>query len=445
MKAILLDGSFENDGTGGRVLTALTSELRARGWGVEHVVLRDKEIGPCAGDFFCWIRTPGTCMLDDDNRTIAAAMATCELLVYLTPVTFGGYSSALKGMVDHQIQNISPFFAKVEGETHHQKRYEAYPDLLAIGWMDAPDAQAEQVFRHLVRRNALNWRAQASASTVVLANQTDEEIQASVRTSLSDLQSGSGTQPDERPHGEGLETLPGPGSSDGTPEIRRALLLVGSPKTHKSRSYLLGEYLFDQLGQRSIETETIHLHPALRSSEKMSALLEAVDRADLVTLTFPLYVDSLPAPVIEALEAIDAHRQGREGLPSQRFAAIANCGFPEAYHNETGLAICETFARQAGFAWAGWLSLGGGGGMGASAPLAEAGGRAAPLKKPLELAAEALAQGEAIPEEAQTLLAKPFAPAWLYRLIGNWGWPQQAKRWDAQKALRRKPYAPESP
>ena len=165
-KAIFLDGSHANDPTGERVRAALVAQLQSDGWAVEHVVMREKKIGDCAGDFFCWIRTPGTCILDDDNRAIAAAAMASDLMVYLTPVTFGGYSSALKRMVDHQIQNISPFFAKVEGETHHQKRYETYPDFLAVGWMNAPDAQAEAVFRHLVRRNAINFFAERSASSV---------------------------------------------------------------------------------------------------------------------------------------------------------------------------------------------------------------------------------------------------------------------------------------
>ena len=123
------------------------------------------------------------------------------------------------------------------------------------------------------------------------------------------------------------------------------------------------------------------------------------------------------------------------------FAAIANCGFPEAAHNATALAICETFSRQARFAWAGSLSLGGGGAMNTGVPLAQAGGRANLVKKPLELAAEALGQGQAIPEEAQTLMAKPVVPYWVYRLVGGMSWRQQAKRWGAQKSLRQEPYA----
>jgi multimeric flavodoxin WrbA len=177
----------------------------------------------------------------------------------------------------------------------------------------------------------------------------------------------------------------------------------------------------------------------LRSPEKTQALLDAVDAADLVTLAFPLYVDSLPAPVTEALERIAAHRQGRDRSRPQAFTAIANCGFPEAYQTETALAICETFARQAGFEWAGALALGAGG-MLSGVPLAEEGGKTMLMRKSLELAAEALAKGQAIPKDAQELMAKPLIPAWAYRLMGGLGWMGAAKGYGALRRLWRRPY-----
>ena len=58
-KALLLDGSHADDDTGERVRAALAAGLQSDGWVVEHVVLREKTIGDCAGDFYCWVRTPG--------------------------------------------------------------------------------------------------------------------------------------------------------------------------------------------------------------------------------------------------------------------------------------------------------------------------------------------------------------------------------------------------
>jgi hypothetical protein len=86
-----------------------------------------------------------------------------------------------------------------------------------------------------------------------------------------------------------------------------------------------------------------------------------VDAADIVILAFPLYVDGLPYLVTQAFEQIAAHRANETDVWLPLFLAIANCGFPEAAHNATALAICRQFADKAGFAWAGGLALGEGG------------------------------------------------------------------------------------
>jgi hypothetical protein len=150
-------------------------------------------------------------------------------------------------------------------------------------------------------------------------------------------------------------------------------------------------------------------------------------------------VDSLPAPLTAALERIAAHRRGRP--LTQRFMAIANCGFPEAFHNDPALAICSLFAREAGLTWLGSLSMGGGHGIVHGTPLPELGGRAVNIMHSLDLAAGALAQGLPVPQQARALLARPVTPNWVYRLIGGIGWNIQARRYGVSGALRRRPYA----
>lgn len=430
MRAVLLDGSVAGDHAGERIRNATAASLRAQGWDVEQVTLRDKTIGNCAGDFFCWIRSPGTCNVDDDNRAIAEALANAGLMVYLTPVTFGGYSSTLKRIVDHQIQNVSPFFIKVDGETHHEQRYRSNPDLLAVGWTDTPDERGEAIFRHLARRNAVNLHAKTCVSAVVRPDVPDSTLAQSIEGWLDDLSAQRSSS------GIDLPTSP-PGAFEAA-EVKNALLLVGSPRTRASTSNSLGAYVFERLHERSVRCETMYPHTMLRSAAKTAALLEAVDTADLVVLAFPLYVDSLPAPIVETLERIAAQRRGRGSLnDGQRFAAISNSGFPEADQSATALAICETFARDAGFTWAGSLALGGGQ-MLDGAPLT--GGRTARIRRALDIAADALVQGQAVPDEARELLAKPTVPHWLYRKMGWFGWRWQARRYGAQGALKRRPY-----
>ena len=143
-----------------------------------------------------------------------------------------------------------------------------------------------------------------------------------------------------------------------------------------------------------------------------------------------------------AAKEIAAHRAGSPATPRQRFAAIANCGFPEATQNATALAICATFARQAGFGWAGDLALGGGEGLVHGVELARLGGRARHAVAALDLAGDALSAGAPIPEAARDLLARPAIPGWLYRGVGGLGWRLQARRFGMASSLGRRPYAP---
>jgi hypothetical protein len=137
-----------------------------------------------------------------------------------------------------------------------------------------------------------------------------------------------------------------------------------------------------------------------------------------------------------------AHRAGSPATPRQRFAAIANCGFPEASQNETALAICATFARQAGFGWAGGLAPGGSEGLVHGVELARLGARARHAVASLDLAGDALSAGDPIPDAARELLARPAIPGWLCRGIGGLGWRLQARRFGMASSLGRRPYAP---
>lgn len=207
----------------------------------------------------------------------------------------------------------------------------------------------------------------------------------------------------------------------------RVLLLVGSPKGPKSTSESLGTYLLERLQEQGMETETARIYPALKSEERWAAMLAAIDQADLVILAFPLYVDALPAATTRALELIAAHRQAVGPANRPQFVAIANCGFPEAQHCDTALAICRVFVREAGFEWAGGLALGAGPAIDGK-PLAEAGGMVRNVVQALNQAAEALARGQAISQEATELMAKPLMPSWMYMTMGGLGWRLQAHR-----------------
>ncbi len=173
MSAVVLDGFRGEERRG--VLGALEGALVDAGCVTETIALRDKTIAPCRGCFGCWVKTPGECVIDDEGRDVARSVARCDLLVYFTPVTFGGVSSELKKALDRLIPNISPFFTRVRGETHHRRRYPRSASLIGVGVLPAHDQAAETLFKTLVEDNATNFRSPRTAAAVV-ALDTPAEI-----------------------------------------------------------------------------------------------------------------------------------------------------------------------------------------------------------------------------------------------------------------------------
>jgi multimeric flavodoxin WrbA len=219
----------------------------------------------------------------------------------------------------------------------------------------------------------------------------------------------------------------------------RAALLVGSPRGPNSTSNSLGTYLVEKLEQKGVPYEKVYICQSLSSEAKKTALLRLVDESDLIIFAFPLYVDSLHSQVIETLELIAEHAKGKHDLDEKSVVAISNSGFPEAKQNTTALAVCRLFAKQVGFNWAGGLAMGGGE-MISGQPLSELGGRVRGKTKALEIAADALAQGDPIPEKAVALMSKLGVPRWLYLLIANRRWKRKAKKTIAVKKMYDQPF-----
>ena len=217
--------------------------------------------------------------------------------------------------------------------------------------------------------------------------------------------------------------------------IARAVLLVGSAKPPgTSTSDVLGRYLLARLAERHVAAQVFFTgrSPSSRVERKLEA---ALADADLFVLATPLYVDSLPYLVTRALESI---ARTPRTTPCT-FAALINCGFPEAAQCETAIEIARAFARRAGFDWAGGLALGQGGAIDGR-HLEDRGAMTRHVRAALDLAAAALLERSPIPSEAVSLMARPMMPAVVYTVIGNLGWKIQARKNGVSRRLGARPY-----
>ena len=221
---------------------------------------------------------------------------------------------------------------------------------------------------------------------------------------------------------------------------KKALLLIGSPKDENSTSASIGNYLISKLKEFGMTSEIGFVHRLVNREEKRQDLFRMIDSADLIILSFPLYVDSLPAPVIKAMELINEEKDKLKSKKSKNFIAIANSGFPEASQSTVALQICRVFSKDCGFVWKGGLALGGGAAIHGT-PLQERGGMVRNVIKGLNISANALRDNKDIPQEAIDLFSKKFIPSSLYKMFGNFGWKLQARRYGVKKNLKDKPYS----
>lgn len=176
MRAFILNGSRQDDTHVDSIRDIIVDQAAAAEWDVTSFTLRQFNITHCTGCFDCWIKTPGLCRFNDDGQQIAQAYIKSDLVIFLTPLTFGGYSSQLKKALDRIICLIAPFFMKINKETHHRPRYEKYPMLMGVGVLDRPDDISEEIFNTLVSRNSLNFHAPFHVSAVVHNSwETDEK------------------------------------------------------------------------------------------------------------------------------------------------------------------------------------------------------------------------------------------------------------------------------
>jgi len=167
------------------IASTIAAEAEAHGWKAAIFDLDPMDIKPCRGCFACWLKHPGTCAIKDDEESILKALATTDLIVWATPLAFGGYGPTLKKALDRVIPILLPFFIKIHGELHHPQRYPRRRSLFVFGTQAKPDEEAERIFHGLVQRNALNLNSVRTASRVILEGAVPAEWAEDISNLLS--------------------------------------------------------------------------------------------------------------------------------------------------------------------------------------------------------------------------------------------------------------------
>jgi len=189
MKVLILNGSLKHQSHLMPFQQILEQECINSQWDHESILLHETRIGTCIGCFNCWDTTPGLCFQDDQGGEVAKKAINSDLLVFLTPLTWGGYSSELKKAIERMLGLLHPGFTKIEGSNHHKKRYKKYPSVLGIGIVEEEiDEVDELIFKTLIKCHSLNWHTPKQKAVVLRVGQDKQQIRNRLQTLISEME-----------------------------------------------------------------------------------------------------------------------------------------------------------------------------------------------------------------------------------------------------------------
>ena len=121
----------------------------------DHMIAADGKYAPCQGCFGCWTKHPAECFMKDKLQQVCRIVGQADELVIVTENLYGGYSAAVKNVLDRSIGSSTPFSTYRGGQMHHTLRYGKHGNWKVIVYGDITDAEKES-FRLLAERNAVN-------------------------------------------------------------------------------------------------------------------------------------------------------------------------------------------------------------------------------------------------------------------------------------------------
>lgn len=181
---------------------------------------------------------------------------------------------------------------------------------------------------------------------------------------------------------------------------KKLLILNGSSRKNGT-SYSFARTIKMLAEVQANRTEIIHIVEYLEEEKSIENLRTLLAESDVLCISSPLYVDSLPYPVIWFFEKL--LEDFKDEIEGKSFFAIAQCAFPYSVLLNTLLNSCRCFADEAGMKWLGGLGYGGGV-MINGAHLEEIGKKGEKITLAFRLALEDVLQNNQISSKPRELL-----------------------------------------
>ena len=121
----------------------------------DHALSADGKYAPCQGCFVCWTKHPAECFMDDRLKQVCRVIGRADEMVIITRNLYGGYSAAVKNVLDRSIGTSTPLSTYRSRQMHHTLRYGKHDLWKVIVYGEISEAE-KNTFRYLAERNAIN-------------------------------------------------------------------------------------------------------------------------------------------------------------------------------------------------------------------------------------------------------------------------------------------------
>ena len=121
----------------------------------DRALAADGKYAPCQGCFRCWTKHPAECFMKDKLRQVCRLIGRADELVIVTKNLYGGYSAAVKNVLDRSIGTSTPFSTYRGRQMHHTLRYGKHGLWKVVVYGEASGTE-KATFRHMAERNAVN-------------------------------------------------------------------------------------------------------------------------------------------------------------------------------------------------------------------------------------------------------------------------------------------------
>jgi len=139
-KILLIDTTASDNSR--TIQNALERRLSADSY--EYINTAGLTISHCHGCNYCWLKTPGECMIRDDFNPLLKKMSEASQIWLISDTSFGFVSHQTKNIIDRYMPLMTMYLHFSKKQMRHVPRYANHPDFGIIWFGDGNKAYLTQ-------------------------------------------------------------------------------------------------------------------------------------------------------------------------------------------------------------------------------------------------------------------------------------------------------------